>query len=414
MATKRRPHGTGSVYYDAARDRWVGSIELGWTARGTRRRRRFVGGSERDVRAKIRKALSEAEALEAPVVGGKPTVKRWADVWLDVRQSSVRPSTWNADRSAVHGWIVPTIGHKRLDALAPPDVRAVTAAVLAAGRAPSTAVRAQVVLEKMLRDAIVEGYQVPQRVLMVTGPDSGENDRDAIPLADALDLLRAAAERPDGSRWVATLLNGMRQGECLGLTWDAVDLDAGTLDVSWQLQPLPYNVPRDRTSGFRVPVGYAARQLDGALHLVRPKSKSGTRIIPLVPWMASALQSWRDVAPPSPHRLVWPRPDGRPQRADLDLAAWHALQDAARVAHVSEDGRGRIVGRRYGTHEGRHTTATLLLEAGVDEHVVTAILGHSSIVTSRGYQHVSHTLKRQALDGIAERLRLHAEVGAGA
>lgn len=399
MAT-RRPHGTGSVYYDEQRSRWVGTYEAGYTVCGTRRRRKVTAETERGARQKLLAAIRAAEAAEAPSAGGRPTVKRWADQWLEVTQTSVRPKTWATNRSQVSRWIVPVIGHKRLDTLGPADVRAVTKAVLDARLAPSTATRVQVVLQKMLRDAVVEGYVVPQRALMVVAPGQGETDRDAMALADALALLKVAAERPDASRWVAALLQGMRQGECLGLTWDAVDLETGTLDVSWQLQALPYNVARDRGSGFRVPTGYKARQLDGALHLVRPKSRAGTRVVPLTPWMLTALGRWRDVAPTSPHGLVWPRADGRPQTSGADRAAWYTLQGAAGVRHPE--------GRHYLLHEARHTTATLLLEAGVSETVRIALLGHSSIAVTRGYEHVSQTLARQAMDEVAARLGLTA------
>ncbi|GII98352.1 site-specific recombinase XerD [Sediminihabitans luteus] len=396
----RRPHGTGSVYYDPDRDRWIGTYEAGFTERGTRRRRKVTATTERGARQKLLAALRAAEAAEAPTAGGKPNVKRWAETWLDITKTRLRPNAWNANRSLVNRWIVPTIGHKRLDTLSPGDVRSVTRAIDAAGLAPSTALRAHVVLQKMLRDAIVEGYQVPQSARLVLAPTKGETDRDAIPLTDALALLEVAADRPDGSRWVAALLQGMRQGECLGLTWDAVNLEAGTLDVSWQLQPLPYNVPRDRASGFRTPVGYKAVQLEGAMHLVRPKSKSGTRVIPLVPWMTAALTAWKDVAPESPHGLVWPRAKGRPQTAAADRAAWVELQEAAGVRRNEE--------RFYVPHEARHTTATLLMEAGQSEATIIAIMGHSSIAVTRGYQHVSQTLARKAMEDVAARLGLVA------
>src|SRR5690606_37801270 len=109
------------------------------------------------------------------------------------------------------------------------------------------------------------------------------------PTPAARALLEAAASAGTAARWSAALLQGMRQGECLGLTWDAVDLDAGTVDVSWQLQPLPYLDRRDKAVGFRVPDGYEARHLHDAVHLVRPKSTRGRRVIPLVPWMTAAL-----------------------------------------------------------------------------------------------------------------------------
>lgn len=114
--------------------------------------------------------------------------------------------------------------------------------------------------------------------------------------------------------------------------------------------------------------------------------------------MAAALAKWRDAAEPNEHGLVWPRDCGRPQKADTDLAEWHALQDEVGVRHAS--------GRYYHLHEARHTTATLLLEAGVSEAVVIAIMGHSSIITTRGYQHVSQALARRALDDVAARLQL--------
>ena len=40
-------------------------------------------------------------------------------------------------------------------------------------------------------------------------------------------------------------------------------------------------------------------------------------------------------------------------------------------------------------------TATMLLEAGVDQHTVTSMMGHTSIATSRGYQTVSPDLSRR-------------------
>src|SRR5690606_40016384 len=72
-------------------------------------------------------------------------------------------------------------------------------------------------------------------------------------------ILATATPRPDVSRWIAALLQGMRPAECRGLTWDAVDLDSGSIDVSWQMKPLPYKIPRDRASGFRVPTSEERR-----------------------------------------------------------------------------------------------------------------------------------------------------------
>ncbi len=396
----RRAYGTGSVY-QRTDGRWVASLDAGYTRRGTRRRRTRVRATKTEAQRALREMLRAAQAAEAPTAGGRPTVRTWADQWLDITQRTVRPTTWQSNRSQVATWIIPTIGHRRLDQLTPADVRAVERAMESAGRRPSTVSRCRAVLDKMLRDAIVEGHAVPQAVTMVDGVAAGESDRDAIPLPDAVALLRAAATLPHGSRWAAALLQGMRPAECLGLTWARVDLEHGEIDVSWQLKPLPYRVTRDRSSGFRVPRGYEARQVDGALHLVRPKTASGQRIIPLVPWMLAALTAWREQCPPSPAGLVWPDPDGTPRDDAQDRAEWRDLQDAARVAHVEGD-----VGRRYARYECRHTTATLLREAGVDDETITAIMGHASILSTKKYLHTDRRRVRAALEGVAGVLEL--------
>jgi integrase len=49
-------------------------------------------------------------------------------------------------------------------------------------------------------------------------------------------------------------------------------------------------------------------------------------------------------------------------------------------------------------HDLRHSTATLLLHAGVDLETVSAVLGHSQLsVTADYYAHVTEGLGRQAL-----------------
>ncbi len=55
MATKRRGHGEDSIYFDAANSCWVGSVSLGFSPHGKRRRRTVRGRTKTEVRDKLRR-----------------------------------------------------------------------------------------------------------------------------------------------------------------------------------------------------------------------------------------------------------------------------------------------------------------------------------------------------------------------
>ena len=393
---KRRDYKSGSVY-QTADGYWRGSYSKGYTASGGRKRYTVTAKTKAEATRRLRDKIRDVETAGAASLSARATVKTWADEWLPLAERTQRPNTMTATRSAVTRWIIPTIGHRRLNELAPPDVRAVTDAIRRAGLSSSTQRRAHSVLMTLLKAAQAEGHVIPTNALAVKAPVPAVNDRTSMQPDEAVAVLAHAATIPQGSRWVAALLNGVRQGEALGLTWDNVDFERNELVLAWQVQPLPYRVLRDRSSGFRVPDGYEARQMYGRLHLVRPKSRRGYRVLPMVPWMRSALEAWREECPESPHGLVWPLLDGRPTGSKLDDEEWYALQDAADVRHPS--------GRFYTNHETRHTTATLLALAGVDRAIIETILGQSKLVDS--YLHVRRSPQvADALSKVAERLAL--------
>lgn len=423
MVRNRRDYGSGSVYQQhgpghgcpdpegsekvrpthKCKAPWVGAATRGWTVNGTRRRITVKGATEAEAKRRLRQRLNEIEAGRATTVSTSATIKSWSDDWLEIIERTAAPTTYNNARTAVRRWIVPTIGQLRLTDVEPADVRSVAAAQRKASRSSSTQRRTHSVLNQLLKAAVEEGHGVPARVLDLSAPAIAVNDREALTTEQAVAVLKVAAETDRPARWLAALLQGIRQAEALGLTWDAVDLTGKTITVSWQLKPLQYRRARDRSSGFRTPDGYESKQVRDRWHLVRPKSKAGWRVIPMVPWMASALEAERDTLTPGPHGLIWHAKVGDP--AKLDDAAWYDLQARAKVHHPGRlDDEGDPA--PFTIHEARHSTATLLLEAGADPAVIIAILGHSSILTSRGYMHTRSDLLRGALEAVADRLAL--------
>ena len=417
MADHRRDYGSGSVYQrcetrfgcppalDGGRPehdckgRWFGSVNAGYTASAKRRRKTVSASTEAKAKKKLRDLIRDIEdGRRSSDADARTTVKTYAEKWMERTALTSRPSTFATDRAAVEKWIIPTIGHRRLRDLEPDDVRSVARAIRRAGLSSSSAHRYHSPLMRMLKAAALDGHDIKPRVMLTEQPEREVDDRQAIPAADCMKLIGASLDIAGGSRWSLALMQGLRQGESLGLTWNAIDFGRDVITVEWQLQALAYANKGERSQGFRIPPGYEVRHLVGAYHLVRPKSRKGFRVIPLVPWARNALLDWRETAPENPWGLVWPTSAGRPVNKKDDTVAWRALQDASDVHHPT--------GRHYHVHETRHSTATLLMELGVAESVRLAIMGHSSAAVTRGYEYVDTREARVALERLAQRLGL--------
>ena len=423
-----RDKGDGSVY-QRSDGRWVGQIEDGYTKTGSRAYRRRIRDTETEARRAVRDMLRDM-AGDGGDLDPRTTVKRWADDWLKDQAGHVRPDVLSGRDGHIRNWIVPQIGNRRLSALTAADARKVERAILAADRSATTAHNVRVTLQTMLKAAVVEGHTIPRPVLAARMTAAAESERDAIPLADAVRILdgalhpddwpalpdlpplgrgrkrvedlvklhkrRRLLEASDASRWTAALLQGMRQGECLGLTWECVDLKTKTMDVSWQLRRYAVDAA--------IPPNLLVRRLDGQYILTAPKTKAGKRIIPLVPWMVTALERWREVGPESEHGLVWPRPSGGPISKGDDLAAWYGLLDAVGVVKPGS--------RQWVLHEARHTTVSLLEAAGVPAAVIIGIVGHATYASTRRYSHTELERAREALATVADDLGLPAALTA--
>lgn len=419
MVDSRRQYKSGSVYLRASDGRWVGTLEAGETIDGRRRRVTVSAKTEALCKKAVEDKRRELIRNGTPLAGveTRTTVAQWAERWQKQTGKDLRPKSWATDASTIKRWIVPHIGKIRLDKLEPKHLIAVTDAMIDAGLSTSSALRAHATMRKMFRDAVVmEKHQIADGIFRMGAPKKAARSRGAIEISTAIELLEQARRNGTEARWMAALLQGMRQGECLGLTWGCIDFGKLTIDVSWQLQELPYRhgceTPCRRRFGgdcphrtVRIPQGYEYRKLQAGraerLYLVRPKTARGQRVLPMVPWLTAALIEWRDRAPVNPDGLVWANPDGAPRLSTQDRDEWYALQDSIQVANLAG-----TVGGRWMLHEARHTTATLLLEEGVDYEVIKAIIGHSDIEVTRGYQHVSTALARKALESVAKRLQI--------
>ena len=167
---------------------------------------------------------------------------------------------------------------------------------------------------------------------------------------------------------------GLRRGETLGLAWNDVDLDDGTLTVRQALQ-----------------------RIDGKLRLTPPKTKRSRRTIALPQTVVAALRMHRA-------RQLQERLLAGSRWHDSGLVFTTTIGTPLEPRNVTRDFQ-RILAKaglpRIRLHDLRHGCATLLLAQGVQPRVVMDILGHSTIsVTMDTYSHVLATMRRDAADQI--------------
>lgn len=402
--TSRRSRGDGSLFQRASDGLWLAVVDLGIGGDGKRRRRTVSSKDYATAVKKLRALRRQVEDAGGEVPTASTTVAAWLDRWYEqIAAPSLRPKSRDQYASDLRLHIKPAVGKYRIDRLAPQHIRSMHAEIVEKGNSPTTARRCHWVLHRALGDAVAEGLITRDPTQHVSPPAAAVSTRRALTLAEGVTLLQVAARDEDGlgSRWWAALLTGARQGELLGLERDRV---SDSLDLSWQLQRIKWRhgckTPCGRKRGvdcsarrLDVPHDYEHRHLHGGLYLVRPKSRKGWRVVPVAGPLRASIERHVATTDPGAHNLVWSGPGGRPIDPRDDSKAWHDLLQRAGLPTVP-------------LHSARHTTATLLHDLGVDGHTVEAILGHSSVTTTRAYQHVDATLTRKALEGLGAHLVL--------
>lgn len=397
---RRRAKGEGGLH-QRADGMWIATIQLPNGRRYQKGRKKY-----QDAVAVLDEMRSDLKNGVLPNTGTL-TVSQWMDTWLsEIAAPRLKPRTLATYRSAIRHQITPSLGSKKLATLTPADVRKMVK-VVGAENSTRTAQAAYNILSKALSDAVKEGKLRSNPCERMDRPQALSEARKPLTVSDVkviLGYLVAGDDHQATARWTLSLLTGARQAEVLGLTWDRVDLTAGVMDIEWQLARLKLKKgPRPTTpvypkSAFDVPATFDFTPIHQTACLVPTKTRGSQRLVPLLAPAVAALTAHWDASGRHNTGLVFRRADGAAVLPRDDTTAWKELCVATGVAESLDTAPDQ--------HAGRHTVATLLQEAGVEEATRMALLGHTTSTAHRAYAHVSTDLTRAALGQLGTILAL--------
>jgi len=360
--TTRRGHGEGSIYRRESDGKWCCSVNLGYGTDGKRKQRVLYGRTRREVAEKL-KALVHEQQEGRPVAAVRLTVGEFLTQWLaEVVEPNKAPKTYRSYEQNVRLYLIPALGRHQLRQLTPQQVQALLNAQRAVGMSIDSITRIRDVLRNALNKAIEWRILSLNPATLVTVPTEEYREKRALDPVQARRFLAAARGHRLEALFTVALGLGLRQGEVLGLIWEALDLDAGILHVRTNLQ-----------------------RVHGAFELRRPKSAQSRRVVHLPATLVQALKAHRTrqeeerrvVATPTwnARGLVFCTANGNPY-------------DGPNVTRYAQRLLARAELPRLTFHELRHSCASLLAAQGIPAHEIARLLGHADArLTMNVYTH---------------------------
>lgn len=359
-------------------------IQVGHYANGRPRYKwHTVKGGKREAQRELNRLLA-AKQTGAYVEPSKLTVGQYLERWLqDYANAKVGKRTYEFYAEVVGKHLVPALGNLPLVKLQPLHLQAYYTKAQKSGRRDGKGgLSAQSVLHhhRLLHGALEQAVRwqllVRNPAAAVEPPRVEDREMQVLEAEGIRRLLDAAAGTNLHLPILVAVATGLRRGEILGLKWEDLNLEVGTVTVRRSLE--------DTSEGLRFKA---------------PKTKKSRRTIHLPPAVVEVLRHHqaeqaelqRCLEPAyEDYGLVLAWADGRPFRPHYVTLAFIRLV--------------RKLGLRLRFQDLRHTQATALIALGEHVKVISARLGHSSIqITMDRYGHLLPGMDQaaaQRLDGL--------------
>jgi len=288
------------------------------------------------------------------------TVSDACKSWLRTcERNELERSTMKAYRSHAKIHIEPKIGDLPLADLSRGDIRDFMDDLLDGDVSRAQVKKIMVSLRAILTEAVEREWATNNVAADVKLKRNSRSDSKRVEVPTKQEIKTIIAKAPDTHRamFITAIFTGMRISELRGLAWDAVDFDRRVIQVR--------------------------QRADEYCEIGLPKSRAGTREIPMAPTVFDALSAWRESVPESPLNLVFPNTVGKVQNYSN---IYNRVFKPMLVSEGIVDEAGEA---KFGIHALRHAAASLFIEQGWNPKKIQTLLGHASItMTMDVYGHL--------------------------
>ena len=318
------------------------------------------------------------------------TVDAWFSFWIENIVGDLAPNTLRNYRERYKQNIQPIIGKMLLSDVKPMHCKKVLLS-MDADYAGSTIRKTYITMGTLFKAAKMNDLitKHPMDGVRFTKPVRAVADIKCLTTDEQQKFMKAAKRSHNYAQYALLLETGLRTGEVIGLTWDAIDWKARTLTVNKTLE---------------------FRHKQKTWRAGPPKTQQSYRTIPLTSHAYDILkQLYSQVSERKESELLNSTLEYMDRRTgetaslcmrDLVFINWRTGEPAKNSSYDTHlyklcDEAGI---RRFCMHALRHTYATRAIESGMQPKVLQKLLGHASIKTTMDrYVHVTNDSMSKAV-----------------
>ena len=338
---------------------------------GKQIQRTIYGKTKKEVAQKLREATNEIDR-GTHLDPCKLTIGEWLDIWAKEYLVGVKEATAYTYKASIRNHIKPAMGAIRLDALNPHTIQSFYNSKIGTLSA-KTIKNLHGVLHAALKQAVLNGYIATNPADASIRPKIEKKEMHPMDEYLITDFLEAIRGEQFEYLFFVTLFTGMRKGEVLGLTWDAVDFARGTILIDKQLQ--------------------RPREGDGKCVLVTTKNGKSRKLKPAREVMNVLYRVKKQQA-------AWQLEYGESFQNPMNLVFTNELGgylNPNTVYNHFKEVVSQIGAPEVRFHDMRHSYAVAALQAGDDVKTVQGNLGHATAAfTLDVYGHVTDQMKEDS------------------